>query len=165
MPARSTPLRTLTQLARTPLRQVSPKRAAELVAAGRAPVPQQRVRYTGPDRPTVTLILLRDHASCAWCADLIHGVRGQDWSVSHRRPRRMGGDRRPDTNSPANLCLVHGHALSACHGRIEGSHRSEAKDRGHVLSASAVPSLVPIDHAVHGWVLLDNHGGWRAVAA
>jgi hypothetical protein len=51
---------------------------------------------TGPHRDVVDLVLERDQHSCAWCGGCLWGDRGMDWSIGHRRPRRSGGDPRPD---------------------------------------------------------------------
>lgn len=112
---------------------------------------RRRHRDTGPDAATVALVLERDGHSCRWCGYGIRGERGRDWSIQHRRPRRMGGDPRPDTNSPANLVIVHGSGTTGCHGHIE-THRAEAVHHGFVLHAADDPADRPI--------LLDGESRW-----
>lgn len=139
------------------LRQVSPKRAAERVAAGKSPLARSAPRDTGPDEETVAGLFERDGWRCGKCGGAITGTRGWDWSVSHRRPRRAGGDPRPDTNLPSNLELLHGSATTLCHGDVE-SHRGDAYLSGHLLHDGDVPSQEPVNHAVHGWVYLTDDG-------
>lgn len=166
---------------RTPLNPMSKRRRRELAALGitnptttflpktavsTTPVaaPSRRTRRsTGPDKLTVETIWARDGGRCAWCGAPITGERGWDWSVSHRRPRRAGGDPRPETNSPANLVLVHGHGTSLCHGKIEKA-RTRALAAGHLLHDGDIPSAIPIRHAVFAGcrVWLTDDGGVSA---
>lgn len=118
-----------------------------------------RHRNTGPSPDVVEIVWERDFGGCAWCGIGVYGERGFHWSVGHRRPRRKGGDRRPETNQPANLVLLHGSGTTSCHGYVEG-HPDESEAKGHTLPAEAYPALEPIEHAVHGFVLLDDEGGW-----
>lgn len=169
---------------RNPLKPISDRRRRQLAALGitnptstflpktvaavpngRPPAPRVGTpsraarRSTGPDKLTVETVWLRDGGRCAWCGLHISGERSRDWPVSHRRPRRMGGDHRPDTNSPANLVLVHGDGVSLCHGTIE-RERVRALAAGHILHDLAVPSHMPIVHAVFdGLVYLTDDGG------
>ena len=113
------------------------------------------MRRTGPSPAVVDAVLHRDEKRCAWCGHGVWGERSEDWSIHHRRARGMGGDRRGDSNSPANLVLVHGNGSAGCHGAIE-SRRAESQDRGFVLSKlwPLGPERSPIEHAVHGWCYL-----------
>ncbi|MER7331611.1 MULTISPECIES: hypothetical protein [unclassified Micromonospora] len=154
------------------------KRRAELAAAGntspystftntgsglsrtaaerdRKPAPKQP-RNTGPSAETVTLLFRRDQGRCARCGDPIRGERGRDWSVQHRRARQ-GRDLRPDTNQPPNLVLLDGSATTGCHGHVE-SRRAEARVNGWAIRQTDNPAEVPVNHAVHGWVLLTPDG-------
>lgn len=133
---------------RTPLRQVSLKRVAHKTS---------RSVSTGPDANTVEAVLERDAYSCAVCGELVGSRRGVDYSIHHRRPRRMGGTSQPDTNLPSNLLTVCGSGTTGCHGHIE-SHRADAYDAGWLLHASDVPSQTPILHALHGWVFCTDDG-------
>lgn len=117
------------------------------------------MRNTDPTPATVKIVRERDDDRCAKCGFEISGLRGFDWSVSHRRPRGMGGDRRPETNEPGNLVLLHGHGTSLCHGEVE-SRRAEAIDSGQTVHKNEIPADRPINHAVHGWVYLDDFGGF-----
>jgi hypothetical protein len=126
-----------------------------------APVRLPAVRQsTGPDQLTVDAVLERDCWSCVVCGGGLWGNRGWDWSVGHRRPRRIGGDPRPETNGPANLVILHGSGTTGCHGAVE-SMRTQSEELGWLLHAEYIPAEHPIQHALHGWVLLDDAGGWR----
>lgn len=71
----------------------------------------------------------------------------------------MGGTVRPDTNEPQNLLLLCGSATSpnGCHSHVE-SFRAEAYDLGFLVRQAQDPAETPINHAVHGWVLLCPDG-------
>lgn len=120
-------------------------------------------RATGPSLDVVEKVWNRDEGRCARCGLPVYGERGTGWSVQHRRPRRAGGDTRPETNLPGNLVLLGGSATTGCHQEVE-SHRAQAGITGFILQSTALPSQVPIKHAVHGWCLLDDEGGWEPCA-
>lgn len=112
-----------------------------------------------PTPAVVDLVVHRDEKRCAWCGDAVWGERGTDWSLHHRRARGMGGDRRPDSNSPSNLVLVHGSGTTGCHGVIE-SRRAEALERGFLISklSTEPASSHAVEHAAHGWTYLLSDG-------
>lgn len=97
------------------------------------------MRRTGPAATTVALVLARDHHSCRRCAMRLHGERGIDWVLHHRRPRAMGGTRRADTNSPSNLVAL----CTRCHTDVE-SHRDEARHAGWLVAQHDDPDRVPV---------------------
>lgn len=136
---------------RTPLRAKTPlsSRLVLLRAAPRV----KRYRSTGPVRGVVDLVYERDGGCCIRCGKAF-GPR----STHHRRPRRAGGDRRPDTNSPANLITLCGSGTSNCHGWIE-QHRADARRWGWLLASNDEPSAVPLS-TWWGPVLLDHEGRW-----
>jgi hypothetical protein len=119
---------------------------------------------TGPHRDVVELVLERDQYSCAWCGGCLWGDRGTDWSIGHRRPRRNGGDPRPDTNLPSNLIALHGSGTTGCHGEIE-RERDRAEHVGFLLTATAKPYEHKIRHAFYGWCFLNEDGGVRQIAS
>jgi hypothetical protein len=85
--------------------------------------------------PPSVAAALRERAGglCEYCRS------APDVHSHHRRPRGMGGDRSPVTNSAANglrLCL-------GCHEWAE-SHRAEAFDLGLLVARGNDPSLVPV---------------------
>ena len=114
-----------------------------------------------PTAKTLATVAERDEGRCGYCGDEVYGERGEDWSLQHRRRAGMGGDRRPETHAPGNLILLCGSGTTRCHGHVE-SYRDDAMKTGHAVSANKTPTLQPIDHAVHGRVLLDDEGGWTA---
>ncbi len=116
-----------------------------------------------PTKKTVDRVIERDEGRCAYCGEEVWGQRGFDWSVQHRRPAGIGGDPRAESHAAGNLVLLHGHALSRCHGWAE-SHRTAAEELGLLIPTQAVqpPSTWPITHAVHGRVFLLDDGSWEA---
>lgn len=106
-------------------------------------------------------VLERDQHSCVRCGCNLHGTRGIDWSIHHRRRRGMGGDPRPDTDLPANLVAVCGSGTTGCHGWIE-SNRDAARALGLLVRADRMPCLVPVV-TWYGWVRLDNVGGFEVI--
>jgi len=102
------------------------------------------------------LVLERDGGACVRCGIPIQGERGRDWSIHHRRPRGMGGTRKPD--SPANLLTLCGSGATGCHGEVE-SHRADALKSGWLVSQWADPAATPV-LVGHGarWVYLTEDG-------
>lgn len=146
---------------KTPLKAKTPLRAksgliTRVGIARRKAQSAKRVRDTGPSKSVVDLVLARDGHGCVRCGKS-SGVR----SVHHRRPRRAGGDRRPDTNSPANLITLCGSGVSGCHGWVE-QHRAVAQLKGWLLSANDEPSAVVLD-TWWGPVRIDHEGRWTRV--
>lgn len=151
----------------TPLQPFSAKRRAQLAAAGRRawstflPKPRaerskpKRPRDTGPDAATVQTVVDRD-GGCVVCGGALHGTRGVDWSVHHRKRRSQGLD-----NSAANLVAACGHGSAGCHFEI---HRSpqRARDNGWLLRGAQDPELEPVVHAQHGVVWLLANGSWSS---
>ena len=115
-------------------------------------------RVTGPSRATRTLVWDRDGGACGWCG---RPVYEGDHSLQHRRARGMGGTRRADANSPANLVLVCGSATTGCHGHIEANPQ-EAARRGFRIGQWQDPSGVPVLYAGRVWVRLGHAGEWSA---
>ena len=116
---------------------------------------------TGPDLATVMTVLQRDGYHCVRCNAPIQGDRGVGWVLHHRRPRAMGGTRRDDANSPANLLSL----CAPCHDWIE-SNRNESRAAGWLVPLMWDPATVPVVVAqgtrrVH----LDAEGGYVDVPA
>lgn len=111
-------------------------------ALRRLPAPR-RGHATGPDRATVALVLERDGWSCTRCGGPTSGERGRGWSIQHRRPRGMGGTRRVDANSPANLLTVCGSGTTGCHGVME-TDRHVALEHGWLIPQTADPLREPV---------------------
>lgn len=148
--ARRTPLGARTGLVRrTPLREVSAKRAA---VEGK---PSRR-RDTGPGRATRELVHERDGYSCAWCGrQLLTGPR----SLQHRQARGMGGRTDPSANCPSNLLLLCGTATTpgGCHHFAE-ARSAEARIAGLWVPSWQNPADVPVLHAAYGPCLLGDDG-------
>lgn len=90
-------------------------------------------RSTGPDLAIRQLVIDRSNHMCLRC-----GQPGQ--VIHHRRPRKRGGTRRPEINSPENLVWI----CNACHDWIE-SHRTEAYERGWLVKEGVDgPLEIPI---------------------
>jgi hypothetical protein len=113
-----------------------------------------------PTRATLEKVQSRDEGRCASCGHHVHGERGRDWSLHHRRPRGAGGTSLAWVNLPANLILLCGSGTTACHGVIE-SNRATSYIEGFLVHRNGIRRAdeVPIEHAVHGRVLLDDTGG------
>lgn len=115
---------------------------------------------TGPTPATVNLVINRDQGRCAKCGDHIRGERGRDWSIHHRMPRGMGGSKEKWINLPGALVLLCGSGVDGCHGTLE-SYRIAAQEAGFIVRHGITkPVNVPIQHAVHGVVLLDDFGSY-----
>lgn len=123
---------------------VSPKYTSAVIAGSRV----RKARYTGPSKSTLLLLEQRSSGKCEFpdcAAPAVH--------THHRRPRRAGGTRRPETNLPSNLlrlCMEH-------HEWIE-SNRTASLEMGMLLHASDNPATVPV-RGVGGDALLDDLGG------
>lgn len=97
-----------------------------------------------PSRVTRELVEDRDGRCC-----VVSG-RGGIVHLHHRRPVRSGGNRDPQTHSPANLVC----ACAGCHRRIHG--RPEwAREAGLLLRSGADPAAAPV--RVHGLGLVCLH--------
>ena len=104
------------------------------------------------------IVLARDWFRCARCG---RNVLNGPYSLQHRRARGMGGSRREDTNQPANLITLCGHATSPdrCHLWAE-SHRDEARKAGFLLYQGQDPLEVPVE-TWRGVIYLDHEGSFR----
>lgn len=90
-------------------------------------------RSTGPDLATRQLVIDRSNHMCLRC-----GAPGQ--VIHHRRPRKRGGTRRSEINSPENLAFV----CNACHDWIE-SRRTEAYASGWLVKEGVDgPEEIPL---------------------
>lgn len=143
---RSTPLRSSTTLARhTRLEHAGAlKRSAELRRA--TPADPKR-RDTGPARAVRELVAAR---SGGWCEATSCDRRARH--IHHRRPRRLGGSKRADTNRPSNLV----HLCPEHHAAVE-SFRRCAYALGLLLRDGTDPAAEPILRR-GAWVLLTDDG-------
>lgn len=110
------------------------------------------------------LVVARDQGSCARCGrHVAHLERGFAWSIHHRRPRGTGGTSIAWVNQPANLLVLCGSGVTGCHGWVE-RERTRAFNEGLLVSKIGVATAMNtrLKHALHGWVLLNNEGGYEA---
>lgn len=107
--------------------------------------------------PPSSVQAVKDRAgnACERCGT----TRAARFSLHHRRPRGMGGSKRADVHSPANLLYLCGSGTEGCHGWVE-SNRQAAYDAGLLLWQQQVPTEVPVALR-RGTVLLDDGGGWQ----
>jgi 5-methylcytosine-specific restriction enzyme A len=115
-------------------------------------------RSTGPSQEVVTAVLERAGYSCEACGKPVGDRRGEDWSVQHRLPRRMGGTRWAGCNLPSNLMILCGSATTpgSCHLFAE-SHRASAVAAGWLVLSRSDPTTVAVlvDRGSR-WVYLGN---------
>lgn len=99
-------------------------------------------------------VLDRDEFMCVRCGTYV-GPFG-DYSIHHRRPRGMGGTKRPETDLPANLLTLCGSGTTGCHGQVE-SDRLEAISDGYLVGQTIDPATIPV-RTHRGMAYLDNDG-------
>lgn len=97
---------------------------------------------------TRTKIKERADNRCEVC-----GLRMERGQIHHRRPRGMGGTRRPDASSPSNGLYVHLH----CHNMIE-SNRRRAAYLGWLVGWGRLVEEAEV-RLWDGWFLLTPDGG------
>lgn len=107
----------------------------------------------GVPQATRLLVYARAQERCEIC-----GVYAYGGSLHHRRPRGMGGSKRPETNQASNLLLLCGSGTTGCHGTTEAA-RLDAIDAGRILRQGQTPADVPV-LTRHGLVLLDDAGNY-----
>ncbi|KAA9110161.1 hypothetical protein [Microbacterium rhizomatis] len=121
----------------------------------------------------VELIWDRDQGRCVDCGVQLRRERRAEafdgWSVQHREARGTGGGkrgRRPWLVLASNGGLMCGTGTTGCHGDTETKRRGRAYALGFAIKTGIRrPSEIPMRHAVRGWVLLDDEGGWEPVEA
>jgi len=97
--------------------------------------------------------LIRDRAEgvCEIQA-VCQGRAASTWQIHHRRPRGMGGSKRPETNMAACGLGVCGD----CH-RLAESQREISYANGWLVKQQHNPADIAVLYR-HRWVLLDNDG-------
>jgi 5-methylcytosine-specific restriction endonuclease McrA len=73
--------------------------------------------------------------------------------VHHRQYESRGGKHL--LSNLIHLCGWGNH--TGCHGV---AHSKAGEERGWSVRSGFTPAEMPVDHAVHGRVLLDDAGGW-----
>lgn len=115
----------------------------------------KRPTDTGPDQATVDACLERDSHSCVVCGGALHGRRGVDWSIHHRKLRSQGGD-----NRLSNLISVCGHGTAGCHGDIHAAP-AKAREAGWMLRRDDDPAEMVMAHSQRGFGRLTDGGGFN----
>lgn len=117
------------------------------------------MRQTGFPPAARRLIMERAGVEGDWVRDEVSGmwVRVEDAQLHHRIPRGSGGTKRLEVNHAANGLVL----SPTTHYRVEVNRR-EAMKKGWLISklSADLPCAVPV-LLHHGWVLLDNQGGWE----
>jgi hypothetical protein len=75
------------------------------------------------------------------------GMPRNQISIHHRQPRQKGGVRgtsHPAVHSLANLLLIDGTGITACHGWLEEVERGKAYDLGLLVRRGYNPADVPV---------------------
>lgn len=147
---RKTPLKASKGLTRSVLVRRSPLRAK--LSTGSA---TKRTRSTGPSRGVVDLVLERAGGRCELGFEPLRGFRGVHYDVHHRRPRRMGGSRQPDTNSPSNLVVL----CRRCHEVVE-TCRGDAYFDGWLLASRDDPARIAVRLGGERFAWLTADGGY-----
>lgn len=93
----------------------------------------------------------REAQRCAKCGEVV-------WSNGSRHHRKLRSRRGGDEVS--NGVLLCGSGTTGCHGWAH-DEIAEATALGFVVASHDDPREVPIRHALHGWVLLDDVGGFE----
>jgi len=96
------------------------------------------------------LIQTRARGLCERC-----GYGNSTTQLHHRRPRGMGGTKRPDTNTASAGVLL----CQPCHIEVE-SHRLKAYSDGWLVRQHQNPADIPV-YRKGRWVLLDDEGGFH----
>lgn len=119
------------------------------------PKPARPIRLTGEalKRTNVT-IDRRERQCCARCGKAIM-VGG---SRHHRQFRSRGG-----SDTVANLVLLCGSGTTGCHGWVHANVK-HARAAGFAVDSWESPEDVPVQHAIYGWVWLDQWGGVHGTA-
>jgi 5-methylcytosine-specific restriction protein A len=116
-------------------------------------------RPTGFPPKVRRLIMERAGIEGDWVRDEVSGmwVHVEDAQLHHRIPRGSGGSKRPEVNQSANGLVL----SPTTHYRVEVNRRDALK-KGWLISKLSVelPFSVPV-LLHHGWVVLDNQGGWE----
>lgn len=116
-----------------------------------------RRRSTGPLGAVVDLVYERARYMCELDGATVGPVRGVDHHIHHRLPRRAGGSRAADVNSPANLLLL----CPSCHRAVE-VYRSAAYGGGWLLRDRQDPARTLVLIRAERWVYLTVDGRYAA---
>lgn len=103
---------------------------------------------------TISIVDRRDHYRCVRCGIAWH------WAGMSHHHRHNRSHPFPRLHGVENLIVLCGSGTAGCHAWCH-SHPTEAERYGWVVSGfNDHPERVPVCHHEHGWVLLDQLGGW-----
>lgn len=119
-----------------------------------APKKTKRVRRTGPPTVVMALLALRSGGMCELGIVCLGTAPATD--PSHRIAKGMGGTRDPRSNTASNNL----HSCRNCHNVVEADPAAAYANGWKIRRGVADPTDVPVLHWVHGWVRLDEAGGW-----
>lgn len=111
----------------------------------------------GPNTETRRTVLRRDGWKCAICNREIDS-HWSGYSIHHRIPRSHPF---PGLHEPANLILLCGSGTTGCHGWVH-AHPAAAYRMGWLVHNWQTPEHTPLYSHDHGWILLDQHGGYQS---
>jgi hypothetical protein len=98
----------------------------------------------------------RDASRCFRCQRLLHRNHG-GYSIHHRLPGGMGGDKTPAYWRLSRVVLLCGSGTTGCHGWVE-RNRPAAEGQGFIVRHGADPAVRPINRWQREWVILDDEG-------
>lgn len=96
----------------------------------------------------------RETQRCARCGVFITN----NGSRHHRKLKSRGGG-----DEVSNGVLLCGSGTTGCHGWAH-ANPTTARLGGFIVASHEDPRDVPILHAIHGRILLDDDGGWELAA-
>lgn len=112
-----------------------------------------------PPKVARLIFEIRENEACFYCRRPLRWEdRGTGWSLHHRRPRGMGGNREAWVNEPPNGIILCGSGVTGCHGWVE-----ENRDVGYELGllvrrGEDRPVDVPVRRQDGTWWFLTRWG-------
>ncbi|HEY9438696.1 MAG TPA: hypothetical protein VIS29_08595 [Streptomyces sp.] len=117
---------------------------------------KKRYRRTGPGPEVMAILADRSGGMCE--IGVICLGRNAATDPSHRLAKGMGGTKDPCSNTAANNL----HACRCCHDAVEREPQAAYARGWKIRRGAADPREVAVRHWVHGWVFLDDMGGWTS---
>jgi hypothetical protein len=107
-----------------------------------------------PAKGTHVQALERDSYSCFRCGE---SILNNTYRILYRRAADTHSNRLGSTHAISNLLVICTHCTDEIDVRPALSKRL-----GYLIPQGVDPLRVPVLHYLHGLVILDNDGGWRA---